>query len=422
MVVESVFSAIGIAAPVVRDNSETNVSRDDLLVPVLSLRDEDVRDLSIGKDECMNTPISSPEQEQTGNTAIRIGALVPLSRPAWVEAGQNLLCGLDLAVCEVNSTGAIFGRPLELLVRDTAADPQRAASTVDELAQLGVAALVGEYHSVVARFAAARANALGIPFLCSSAVLDSLTEEPTEWVARLAPAQSRSWQIYAEFLLRLGHIRIAAAVGPGVYWAAGVRILRDYLMPRGGAIIELDGHLLDPIVLCKALAENQVTALLLLVGHPDPAISFVKFLRDHQRFDEILIGAPAGQPEFAEWATLLGNDGAAIPFLRYMPERLSPLGARVETALRERLGRAPSFVAFEGYDAIIVLADMLRSDATDRVCTTRSWQRISVEGTRGQIRFSRVQGINVWQWVWAPIQVVDRNPGELTEFRVLYSR
>src|SRR5688572_18725621 len=38
---------------------------------------------------------------------------------------------------------------------------------------------------------------------------------------------------------------------------------------------------------------------------------------------EIMIGAPAGQPEFAEWATLLGGDSAAIPFLRYLPERLS---------------------------------------------------------------------------------------------------
>jgi hypothetical protein len=30
-----------------------------------------------------------------------------------------------------------------------------------------------------------------------------------------------------------------------------------------------------------------------------------------------MMGAPAGQLEFAEWARLLGGDGAAIPFLRY---------------------------------------------------------------------------------------------------------
>jgi ABC-type branched-subunit amino acid transport system substrate-binding protein len=50
------------------------------------------------------------------------------------------------------------------VVRDTAADPQRASAAVDELARLGVAALAGEYHSVVARAAAARADALGLPF------------------------------------------------------------------------------------------------------------------------------------------------------------------------------------------------------------------------------------------------------------------
>ena len=113
-------------------------------------------------------------------TTVQLGVLVPLTRPGWVEAGRHLLAGLELAVRDVNADGGIAGRPLELVVRDTAADPQRAAAAVDELAGLGVAALAGEYHSVVARTAAARADALGLPFLCSSAVLDALTDQPTE--------------------------------------------------------------------------------------------------------------------------------------------------------------------------------------------------------------------------------------------------
>ena len=88
----------------------------------------------------------------------------------------HLLAGLELAASEVKDTGGIAGRSLELVVRDTAADPQRAAAAVDELAGLGVAAV---------------ADAIGLPFLCSSAVLDALTEEPTDWVARLAPAMAR---------------------------------------------------------------------------------------------------------------------------------------------------------------------------------------------------------------------------------------
>lgn len=123
----------------------------------------------------------------------------------------------------------------------------------------------------------------------------------------------------------------------------------------------------------------------------------------------------------AEWSTLLGDDGAAIPFVRYLPERLSPLGARVGTALREQLGETPSFVAFEGYDTVAVLADILRSHGTDRARIAESWPHVAVEGTRGRIRFSRTPGIGVWPWAWPPTQVVDRDPAAPDRFRVLHS-
>jgi ABC-type branched-subunit amino acid transport system substrate-binding protein len=353
--------------------------------------------------------------------AVRIGILVPLSRPGWSEAGRHLLAGLELAVGDANAGGGIDGRRLELVVRDAAADPERASAAVEELSSSGVAALAGEYHSVVARAAAGRADALGLPFLCSSAVLDALTDQPTEWVARLSPPQSRGWRCYADFLLGAGHSRIAVAAQPSAYWASGARILREYLAPRGGTVVELDTQTLAPTAVCDELVAARATALLLLVGHPEPAASIVKSVRRDQRLADILIGAPAGQPEFATWATSLGDDGAAVPFLRYLPEQLGPLGTRVGTALRERLAEAPSFVAFEGYDTVTVLADVLRSHGTDRARIARSWPRIAVDGTRGRIRFSRTPGSSVWQWAGAPVQVVDRDPARPDRFRILHT-
>jgi ABC-type branched-subunit amino acid transport system substrate-binding protein len=338
-------------------------------------------------------------------SSLRIGALAPLTLPGWVEAGRHLLAGLELGVRDVNDAGGIGGRPLELVVRDTAADPQRAAAAVDELARLGVAALAGEYHSVVARAAAARADALGLPFLCSSAVIDALTEQPSDHVARIAPAQSRGWRRYADYLLGAGHRRVAVAAEPSAYWAAGTHILRERLASCGGTVIELDARALTP----TAVRDTGATALLLLAGHPEPARSIVRAVRRDARLADVLIGAPAGQPELAEWAALLGRDGAAIPFLRYLPERLGPLGARVEAVLRERLAQAPSFVAFEGYDTIAVLAEVLR--------TGGSWPDVSVDGSRGRIEFSRTP--SVWQWAWPPIQVVDREPADPGRFRIL---
>ncbi|MEU0409123.1 ABC transporter substrate-binding protein [Streptomyces griseorubiginosus] len=360
------------------------------------------------------------EADRAGGTPVRIGVLAPLRRPGWVEAGQHLLAGMELGAGEVNDAGGIGGRPLELVVRDTAADPRRAEAAVDELAGLGVVALAGEYHSVVARAAAARADALGVPFLCSSAVLDALTEQPTDRVARLPPPQSRGWRVYADFLLDAGHTRIAVAAQPSVYWASGVRVLRDHLGARGGTVVELDVRDHPPITLCDALVEHRATVLLLLVGSPEPAVPIVRAVRRDRRLAEILTGAPAGQPEFASWRTLLGDDGAGIPFLRYLPERLSPLGARVEADLRERLGQPPSFVAYEGYDTVAVLAEVLRRHGTDRARIAESWPGIAVEGTRGRIGFGRVPGVSVWQWTGAPIQVADRDPADPGRFRVLH--
>ncbi|WP_433002433.1 ABC transporter substrate-binding protein [Kribbella sp. CA-294648] len=343
---------------------------------------------------------------------IQLGVLAPLTKPGWDEAGRHLLAGMELAVRDVNAAGGI---QLELVVRDTAAETEKAVAAVDELAGLGVAALVGEYHSVVARAAATRADALGVPFLCSSAVLDELTEQPTDWVARLCPPQSRGWQLYADYLLKAGHTRIAVVVAPSIYWTAGIRILRNDLAPRGGAIIELDT--LTPSVVCDELAGNGATALLLLTGHPEPAVPTVQAVRRDDRLAGILIGAPAGQPEFAEWGALLGDEGTAIPFLRYLPEQLTPLGTRVKASLSE----APSFVAFEGYDAITVLASVLRTHGPDRTRIAESWQHVDVEGTRGRIHFTRTPEIPVWQWPSPPIQIADRSPTDPSQFRTLHT-
>ncbi|GLW71907.1 amino acid ABC transporter substrate-binding protein [Kitasatospora phosalacinea] len=353
-------------------------------------------------------------------SSVRVGALVPLGRPGWVAAGRQLLAGLELGVADVNAAGGIGGRPVELLVRDTAADPVRAVAAVEELAGLGVSALAGEYHSVVARAVATRAEELGVPYVCASAVLDGLVDAPARRVARIAPAQSYGWRVYAEFLLGAGHRRIAVAADPGAYWAAGTEVLREHLAVHGGEVVGLDARDRSPGALCDALAASGAGVLLLLVGHPEPAVPLVRAVRRDPRLGGVLLGAPAGQPELPDWVEQLGADGAAVPFLRYLPERFTPHGARVDAALRELLGAEPSFVAFEGWDAMAALAAALRA-AGDGSGRALDWAGVEVAGTRGTVRFSRVPGSGVWQWARPPVQVADRDPAEPGRFRVLHA-
>lgn len=362
---------------------------------------------------------SSTFAEQNEVSEICVGALVPLSRPGWVEAGRHLLAGMECAANRINSSGGILGRPLKLVIRDTAANPDMAIAAVNELAQLGVSAIVGEYHSVVARAVATRADTIGLPFLCCSAVLDSLADKPTKWVARIAPPQSVGWKIYADFLLREGHTTIAVASIPSIYWTSGISILRDYYDSRGGSVIEFNVPTIEFANMCNDLVNSGATALLLLVGMPEPAYSIIKTIRQDKRLDGLMFGAPAGQPEFSEWMKLLGNDGAKIPFLRYLPEAFTPLGIEVQSTLNETLDQMPSFVAFEGFDAVTFLAEVISAYGADRAAIADSWSRIEISGTRGQMKFSRLPNTNIWQWNEAPIQVVDRDPENHNSFRIL---
>lgn len=370
----------------------------------------------------MTTPTARSTPAASDSASIRLGVLAPLTPPGWAEAGRHLLAGIEQAAHDINEAGGVMGQALKLVVRDTAADPQRAAAAVAEFHRMDLPAVVGEFHSVVARAAAASAHALGLPFLCSSAVIDELVPHESDWVARLAPAQSHGWRIYADHLLDAAHRRVAVAHVPSAYWAAGTEILRERLAERGGVLVELDTSALSIPMLRDRLVSGQVTALLLLVGYPEPAITIVQAVRSDPRLAELTIGAPAGQPELAQWGTALEGAGAAVPFLRYLPERLTALGAQAAAALQRKLHAAPSFVAFEGYDTIAVLAEAIRHGGSSRASIRSSWPHLAVEGTRGVIRFSKAPGIPTWQWAWPTVQVVDRHPQAVQTFRVLRSQ
>ncbi len=350
---------------------------------------------------------------------IRIGALAPLSPPGWCDAGRHLLAGLELGVRAVNEAGGIGGRPLELRVCDTAGDPARAIAAMEAFAEQDIAAVAGEFHSLVARAAAQAAERLNLPFLCSSAVLDRLVGQPSEWVARLAPAQSHGWRIYADALTAAGHRRIAAAVQPGEYWASGVRVLRNALEPAGASVTSLEAEDCSSDGVGDLLVAAGATALLVLAGDPEPAMSIVRAVRGDPRLDRLLIGAPAGQPEFGGWTSLVADSAVPIPFLRYLPDTLDGLGEQVLAGLRGILGERPSFVGFEGYDTIAVLAQVMRSAGAGRAAIAQAWGRVCVDGSRGRIRFTRADGSDVWQWAWPPVQVAARDPADPETVRVL---
>ena len=79
--------------------------------------------------------------------AIRIGVVTPLSG-TYTPIGQQMRWGLELAAKEINATGGVAGRKLELLFEDEEANPSVAVQKAEKLFQVSnVAFLTGTVNS-----------------------------------------------------------------------------------------------------------------------------------------------------------------------------------------------------------------------------------------------------------------------------------
>jgi ABC-type branched-subunit amino acid transport system substrate-binding protein len=322
--------------------------------------------------------------------AIELGALAPLSSPGLMPAGLDLRDGMAMAVDDVNRIGGVCGQPLKLVVRDTGAGPAAAVAAVEQLAADGIAALVGEFHSAVAVPVSSVATRLGLPFLCASATADAVVRENPEWVFRLAAQQSRGWRFYANYLMDRGCKQVVMVVDQGEYWLGGMRALQDQFT-QGGVEVSIiarspdDDDELEMIRATGVVGPTHI--VLLLVDYPEP---FTRILRAIRRCGalRVKVGDPAGRVAFPECLRALGSDAAGIPYLAYLPPRLTSHGERVHRHFTTVNGREPSFVFYEGYDSAFTVAAALRAAGPDRRSLRDALERVDIEATRARIVFT----------------------------------
>ena len=366
------------------------------------------------------------EQLNRKDQPILIGGLGPLTTPGIPQAGEELRAGMELAIEDVNRAGGVLGQQLELRFADTRGTPSLGEPAALALQAEGASVLLGEYHSVVAD-AIAAATWHEIPFICSSAVLDSITARRSPWVFRICPPQSRGWHLFARYIVNAGYRRVVILIQPNVYWLRGAGILRDHLEKSFLEVVKVDvdaegGSNVD---LASVLADSVRPAIaLLLIGYPEPLRSVVAQLPDDPGLADIRFGDPAGRTIFTDWSANAGQIPGTVPFLCYLdPSSLTPKGTRFVAAYRLRLGRDPSFVAFEAYDSVLTFAGAARqAGSTDGDRLAQALREASVDGTRARISFeTEDQGAVHQQWRGGPlcVAVYDRPGPSLTSLKVL---
>ncbi len=116
-----------------------------------------------------------------GETPVKIGMVDPLTG-AYAANAQNEVTGAKLAVSQLNAKGGILGRPIELLVEDSANDVGTGVQKARKLTERDeVSFLIGDVNSAVAQAIAQVSNEKKILHIVSGGHTDTITGKDCKW-------------------------------------------------------------------------------------------------------------------------------------------------------------------------------------------------------------------------------------------------
>ena len=114
-------------------------------------------------------------------TPLRIGMVDPLTG-VYAAVAQNEVMGARLAVEQVNAKGGILGRPIELLVEDSANDVGTGVQKARKLIERDqVAFLIGDVNSGIAQAIAQVSNEKKVLHIVSGGHTDTITGSDCKW-------------------------------------------------------------------------------------------------------------------------------------------------------------------------------------------------------------------------------------------------
>ncbi len=142
---------------------------------------------------------------------VKVGAVIPTTGPLQVY-GEATLNGLRLAVDEVNAAGGVLGRKLELVVADSATNPQVGVDAAKRLVSVdGVVGLIGALSSGVTIPIATTVSAVeGVPQISTASTSPVITTlDDKGFLFRTVPSDALQGAILAKLVADQGFERVA---------------------------------------------------------------------------------------------------------------------------------------------------------------------------------------------------------------------
>jgi branched-chain amino acid transport system substrate-binding protein len=350
---------------------------------------------------------------------IKIGIVAPLSAPGGVETGQALVEGAKIAAEELNASGGLLGKKVELVIGDTSGLPEKGTAVMERLATHDkVVAVGGEAHSSVALAEIEVAHRYGIPLVISEAWADDITAKGYPEVFRVTVSNSLIYSKAAKWIKDAGFKHVAV-IGENSDWGLGViRVFKENLAEAGVKVTSFS-------------AERTITDFtpqLLQLKSASPPVDFL--VDGFTGTSELLMIKQAYELGFAPSKTcaILGAGmdtlypgfwetvGQAGIYVLSNPAGLPGLpktatSEKFAGTFKAKLSREPDAVAMEGYDTLMVIAEAIKiaGSADSKAMIDALENKLKWVGTRGTIAFNsgKTPAWAYHMWMDVPVFIIE---------------
>jgi branched-chain amino acid transport system substrate-binding protein len=288
--------------------------------------------------------------------ALKIGLVAPLTGPG-AESGRLQIEGAKLAVEEVNKSGGVLGRPIELLIEDDQTTNPGAVLAFSKLAgDAAIPAFIGSIRSTQVHAMAPDILKVAKPVMIGGTD-PQLTHMGNPWLFRFRPNDTYSARVIADFGVNTLKLRKWAVVhSTDAFGTNGMKNLTEELKKRDVTPVLVQGYTnnsqdFTPV----ALAVKQSGADVLgtyMTFEPDQGI-FAKQLR------QLGVGISwVGSPTTVTVTALklagpaLYGSYAVVDFNRDSSPAAKSFAAKFEATYNA----VPDIFASWAYDAVNVLA------------------------------------------------------------------
>lgn len=274
--------------------------------------------------------------------------------------GRN---GAQLAVEAFNALGGINGRPVELLTRDDEQDPELARRRFAELADAGVAAVVGPMTSGVCAAVLPDANARRLLLLSPTCTAKDFGGKDDYFMRVISPTV-----VYAEHSARyqyevMGMRKLALIydLRNHAYSESWGDDFRRAFGALGGRVVAVRSFASGDDAGLAGLVESVLKAApdgVVLVANSVDAALLVQQIRRRSAAVAIATAEWSSTERFIELAGKAADEVVMAQFLDR--DSTAPAYQAFRARYRERFGDEPGFAGVAGYDATTVLLEALR--------------------------------------------------------------